>query len=259
MKRFKEFLAEAGLKKALKTKKQKLLKKEEQKAEARWERTMDRAMSADVAGAMQEYGASSPEAGRAKLKSDLAHESAGKLASNIEKLKKARKESNVSENYDPYLDLISKKIKEKRQFDLEKFSDFLPTANQANLQSSLPGMDLTAELGQTPEQIDAINDPTRGGQTGIFGKPGNTGSNQKPNTPPQIPYKPYESPFKPYDKNKGREPCGCCDGEGRVYVPERWRRGPLSKDAFETCHCCRGSGLKKDALSNFKKTMWDNE
>lgn len=119
MKRFKEFLAEAGLKKALKTKKQKLLKKEEQKAEARWERTMGKATSADVAGTMQEYGASSPEAGRAKLKSDLAHESAGKLASNIEKLKKARKESNVSENYDPYLDLPKKKSQEEND-KLEK-------------------------------------------------------------------------------------------------------------------------------------------
>ena len=120
MKRFKEFLAEAGLKKALKTKKQKLLKKEEQKAEARWERTMDRAMSADVAGAMQEYGASSPEAGRAKLRSDLAHESAGKLASNIEKLKKARKESNVSENYDVYLDMPEEDEEEETELETEE-------------------------------------------------------------------------------------------------------------------------------------------
>lgn len=240
MKRFKEFLAEAGLKKSLKTKKQKLLKKEEQKAEARWERTMDRAMSADVAGAMQEYGASSPEAGRAKLRSDLAHESAGKLASNIEKLKKARKESNVSENYDPYLDLISKKLKEKRQFDLGKFSDFLTTTNQANLQSSLPGMDLTADLGQTPEKIDAINDPTRGGQTGIFGKPGNTGSNQKPSTPPWTPPStPPWTPYKPYDKNEGRKPCLCCGGKGYTIA------GNSVKKFMITCSCCGGSGFER--------------
>lgn len=135
MKRFKEFLAEAGLKKALKTKKQKLLKKEEQKAEARWERTMDRAMSADVAGAMQEYGASSPEAGRAKLRSDLAHESAGKLASNIEKLKKARKESNVSENYDVYLDMPKDEEEEKEEFQ-KTAADYLNANSQYNAYNS---------------------------------------------------------------------------------------------------------------------------
>ena len=105
---------------------------------------------------------------------------------------------------------------------------------------TLPGMDLTAELGQTAEKIDAINDPTRGGQTGIFGKPGNTGSNQKPSTPPWTPpTTPPWTPYKPYDKNEGRKPCLCCGGKG--YTND----GNSVKKFMITCSCCGGSGFER--------------
>ena len=106
---------------------------------------------------------------------------------------------------------------------------------------TLPGMDLTAELGQTPEKIDAINDPTRGGQSGTFGKPGNTESNQKPSTPSQtLPTTPKIPGLKPYDKNKGRLPCLCCGGKG--YTND----GNSVKKFMITCSCCGGSGFQRD-------------
>lgn len=140
-----------------------------------------------------------------------------------------------------------REAEQKRRFE-EKLKEIRFQSPDEPTSQTLPGMDLTAELGQTSEKIDAINDPTRGGQTGIFGKPGNTGSNQKPNTPPQTPpTTPPWTPYKPYDKNKDSERCGCCNGKGRVFVPNLGGGMRLSIDSFETCPCCGGSGLKKDA------------
>ena len=115
MKKFKEFLAEAGLMKALRTKKKKLLKKEEEKAGARRERALDKAMSANLAGTMQRYGASSPEAGRAALQSELGHETARRMIANIERLRKAGKDLDMSENYDVYLDMPNEEWEEPKE------------------------------------------------------------------------------------------------------------------------------------------------
>lgn len=133
------------------------------------------------------------------------------------------------------------KQKEVKKFKIPSYDEMeekLPLST--TMSDTLPGMDLTAELGQTPEQIDSMNDPTRGGQTGIFGKPGNTGSNQKPNTSSQTPFVIPSTPIDLYDKNKGRVPCSCCGGKGYT------NNGNNVKRFLETCSCCGGSGFARD-------------
>lgn len=90
-------LNEAGLKKALKTKDPELLKKEKMKAGERRERYFDAAIKANVTGAMQKYGASSPEAGIAGMEHEIRHQQAREMIQNINKLEDAE-QRNLTPN-----------------------------------------------------------------------------------------------------------------------------------------------------------------
>ena len=87
-------LNEAGLKRALKTKKSKLLRKEELKGEARADRALEasREAGSKKSKAMVEYGASSPEVGPPAMEQERQYAKAQRIISNLAKIDRAREE-----------------------------------------------------------------------------------------------------------------------------------------------------------------------
>ena len=95
-------LNEAGVKKALKTKDPVLLRKEIMKGEQRRERTQQEMQNLDVSGTMQQYGASSKEAGQKAIQQQMLHKKIGELDKSLNEL-----ESSLDDATQPDVDAFN--------------------------------------------------------------------------------------------------------------------------------------------------------
>ena len=95
-------LNEAGVKKTMKTKDPALLRKEIIKGKQRRERTQQEMQNLDVSGTMQQYGASSKEAGQKAMQQEILHAKIGELDKSLNDL-----ESSLEDVTQPDVDAFN--------------------------------------------------------------------------------------------------------------------------------------------------------